>query len=317
MSVVGEQRFNWINGFVSAWLVSISYELGLTEELPFSQLHQRFCLSLQEKIQSTDSSLSTSSLPHKNIVYLFHLESELWGSEGEKYICPSRPLARDIAQTFLFPHSFFLLERWLELFVEREKEEGRLKVRNKLFGEKGFFSKECPQLLEFLGFPFHFVWCSPTKARQIQSFQKHKEKEIPKNLSFFYKKTTGKTHYCEILEASFQSTKRKLSRRISKRVKQKERRKVSRQLSVYFYDVWWMYSESMRYRDLALSPYLKDHPYHWNRVIRWATSLNISALCALLQALTKNALSPFWKEAWNSNPILQSLFTKDRDGICP
>jgi len=100
-------------------------------------------------------------VPRKNeLLYLFQLENELWGADYQNYISffpngytSSRPLL----QTFLFVHGFFLIERWLDLFLKSHdielKRGGRTKRRKLLFGNEGLFIKDYNHCMMIMGYP--------------------------------------------------------------------------------------------------------------------------------------------------------------------
>ena len=314
-----KRRFNWINGFVTAWLNAIICECtsGVRSDLTFRRLYETFMARLQERAALYDElSIASESFVKAHVRYLFHLESEMWGADYEQYLkfFQSPDGFCGVLQTFLLPHSFFLIERWLELLVRRGESEGCGSFRRKLFCKEGLFSEKYPYMPEIMGFPYCFAWKSPQNIIGKSRLEVHRRNEVPATLKDFYSATTRKEHYCEIIEAAFKRTKPKLSNHLFRR-RGDDRRKRARRLTVYFYDVWWIYSESMRYKSINIAKQCLENPFHWNRSIRWVTSLTISALLWFLSQNpnARATLESAWKDSQNKSQILKDVFGESRD----
>jgi len=121
----------------------------------------------------------------------------------------------------------------------------------------------------------------------LQRWNKVKNRRIHPNLQSFYKATTSKTHFSEILEASFIRTRKDhLTRFLSS--KKKKSKRLPRKLRAYWYDVLWNYSESIRYHLIIPTDQALTNPFYWNRSLRWFTSATITGLLNILSISNSN-----------------------------
>ena len=122
----------------------------------------------------------------------------------------------------------------------------------------------------------------------------------------FYEFTTGKRFPWKILEASFLRTRQDLCRLLNL-----NRKKVGnpRKIRAWWYDVFWKYSESVRYNPLAITHISRFHPFYWNRTIRWLTSLLITGLMFFVHLGSSNdRILTLWRSECSRNPILRGIY---------
>jgi len=333
MNSSAEKRFGWINGFINAFLNALFIDLEITgreySSLTIPDFLTRYVNKMHER-QSEHSSWPTiqkHNLNKKELNYLFQLESELWGEDYENYITffpkPNRP-HNSILQTFLFVHGFFLIERWLDLFIKGSgrisRKTGRLNKRKLLFGEKGFFIEKYSHLSMIMGYPANL--CS-TVSKIFPIYQVndgwniHKNSTIPNDLKQFYRSISNNKycHYSEIIESALINSRKKLPRHIFPRKNTRELRKFCRRLRATWYDVLWIYSESFRYHPVCPSDYCFENPFYWNRTIRWLTSAIVTGLLFLIQkSLSDNKLlEDCWTRTKRRNPFFSQIFGVSRD----
>jgi len=320
MSLSPKKRWDWVNGFVTAMLhaIFIINNINISYDLNFGDAIQLFLESIIRRYNEM-ASISyprVYSQSDNEILYLFHLEAELWGPNWERYIKffpDGRGNNFEIWETFRFVNAFFLIERWLYFFIPREKRQSSRKTRRRfLFGcENGVFSVWSPQLLSILGPPFSLsantVRIIPLEG-SVQLWNKFINGSVPEELVNFYENATEKKFPWEILEASFLRTRRNLLRLLNL-----NRKKVDnpRKIRAWWYDVLWRYSESIRYNPLAISHISRHHPFYWNRAIRWLTSLLITGLMFFIQlGSSGNRILTLWRSECTRNPILGGLYSR-------
>ncbi len=325
MSIRAKKRWDWINGFLTACLHSLFEELSIQihSKLNFSEFHDKYVRYFQTnynllKQKSNVNYFYSLNIPQHSLSYIFHLEEEIWGANWQNYLnfFPSSRTNYEPLQTFAFVHSFFLLERCLELFINSEKKDyGRKKFRRKLFGrEHGIFSKRYPELLEILGPPFYLSSNTQTLlplGNEYKKWSSIKQCAIPHDLENFYYKTTRKTHFTQILKSSFINTRKRHLKEQFQTLHKKSHKspRLPRSLRAYWYDVFWNYSESFRYHSLIPSEYSINNPFFWNRSVRWFTSVSITGLLMIL-APFHPIISQTWNKSFNNSNILKGVFNK-------
>lgn len=90
MSFSPQKRWDWVNGFVTAMLhaILVTNNINVSHDLNFTSAIQLFL----ESIKSRYNEMAFISFPcvysqsDNEILYLFHLEAELWGPNWKKYI---------------------------------------------------------------------------------------------------------------------------------------------------------------------------------------------------------------------------------------
>jgi hypothetical protein len=308
-------RFDWINAFVTASVNAVLAELKihLGPTLAFDTVNNDYLANVQ-KATSQISSFPAFHLGDQQLEYLFHLESELWGSLCSHYsYLIGGPLPRHcVLETFKFTHAFFSLERWLRGFSTVSQQKARHYHRNALFDNSGIFTSQFKDCLAALGSPYNLL-SSTTSVKPIlgQGWTSLSSTPVPNALSAFYRRVSRQrhNHFSSIIESSFKSTRRKLAKHV-------RARRGTRGLRATWYDVLWIYSESIRYRNLWPSQISASRPFYWNRCVRWCTSLMITGLLELASKSDGTGRIPvLWRRAQLANPILLHVFGSSRDAI--
>ncbi|MHC4249337.1 MAG: hypothetical protein ACYS9X_09460, partial [Planctomycetota bacterium] len=259
--------------------------------------------------------------------YLFHLEAELWGPAYQRYLQffdQPGPVPYTTVQTFLFVHAFYIIERWLHLFLPPDADLegwGRPGKRGLLFGKvshSGVFTCSHRQCFAALGSPFCLLG-SPTGIESIDDdlsdWQRTCRADVPAPLRSFYRAACpGSDHFTTIIETSFVRTREKLPRKLFPRNPRKRRRRdVSRAMRANWYDILWRYSESVRYHPVFAGPAFTGNPFYWNRSVRWCTSLLVSGLLSMaLRSDKDDLIRDCWVECRSQSPILDAVFGDGR-----
>jgi len=312
MSIQAQKRWDWINGFLTASLHACIDYLNLrVSNLGFPDFINAYVDVVRNNLPNQ---LPQITVNQQDLGYIFHLESELWGSDYQLYITFFQPREDETIQfplqTFHFVLSFFIIERCLNLFLpESLRQSGRKGRRRYLFGyQNGLFSIRRPQLLEAMGPPFFL--CANTQTVQTVGnagniWNSLWQASIHPSLQGFYQSVSGgnHNHFCSIIEAAFIRTRNThivaTFRQGNKRLPQGTR--------AWWYDVLWKYSESIRYNPLMPSRQSLAHPFFWNRSIRWFTSLVVTALLEIIAA-SNNVVDQVWRNILRSNQILLGVF---------
>jgi len=310
--------------------VDIHIENSEYSNLTISDFLTRYVNKMNERQSEhrTWPTIQKSNLDKKELTYLFHLEGELWRQNNEKYITffanPDQSHS-SMLHTFLLVHGFFLIERWLDLFLNIEnrisEKSGRSKRRKLLFGKDGLFTKKYSHLSMIMGYPANL--CSTASKifpiyQENDSWNIHQSATIPVRLEQFYLSSTNNKHhqYSTIIEVALIKTREKLPRHIfGQKIKTRELRKKCRRLRATWYDVLWIYSESFRYHPVCPSDYCFGNPFYWNRTIRWLTSAIVTGLLFLIQkSLSDNRLlEDCWTRTKRRNPFFSQIFGVSRD----
>ena len=329
-SLEGEYRFLRINAFLAASLNAAlaASKIRPTRNLTFQDANQQYIADVLLR-SMTISNYPPIYLREKDANYLFHLESELWGIDFRNYayFISQRRGASEVLETFKLVHSFMLMERWLHqtfLSPEQRKENethkpGRASKRRLIFGkDRGLLTCKHKDCLAALGSPFCLLG-STSGASHITvgstEWAGLHATSIPTSLQNFYEFASGQRHFCPIVEGAYKSAREKLPRQIWPSEKRIPRKK-TKGLKSTWYDVWWIYSESVRYRALHPAQVYLSQPFHWNRSLRWCTSLMISGfLCLIHKGDDQNILKTAWNRARRRNAIVYSVFGESRNAI--
>lgn len=256
---------------------------------------------------------------------MFHLEAELWGVDCDQYVgfFQQSILGRQCGplQTHLFAHTFFLLERWLHALIPSRSRasSGRLGRRRYLFGKKsGVLTVRYKDCLGALCAPYNLVASTRvvmpahSQASTGNEWMLLRSVSVPNSLARFYRSVSKYGHFVDIIESSFKSSRRKFLTHVPK----SRRRLESCGLKVTWYDVLWMYSESVRYHPIWPSQASLRQPFYWNRSVRWCTSLMISGIpCLVRKANPSLDIGNSWSKAMTINPLLERVFGNSRDAI--
>lgn len=280
--IVAGRRWNWINGWLTAALHACIGAMNLrpNNTLSIDELLSTYSQEMRRKLQNVPVSQPVE-VEEWELKYIFHLEEELWGPDADTYrtFFPSTGGTNAVLlQTFHFVLLFYIVERCLELFVKREDRHqiGHGRLRRKIFGhEDGLLSKRALGATQAMGLPFSLVG-QTSSVEVVGSSQSEwdalKRLYVPKPLKRFYQKTTGKSHFADILEAALKQARRDFLREKFG----KSGKRLDAGVRAWWYDVLWRYSESVRYH--ALIPVVVSSPFYWNRAVRWFGSVIITGL---------------------------------------
>lgn len=315
------QRWNWINAFLTASLHASISDLSREPSSSFS--FKDFIQAYSERVRNDLSNLGPADLPsvtsqQDELSYIFHLESELWGHDWERYYLffedqtfdrsPFRN-NRPILQTFHFVLAFYMIERCLCLFQAPNRRSSSRKGRRRdLFGyEDGVFSVRYPKILEVMGAPFYLhastKVVNASSEESARKWQSLKSTSVPMGLQRFYNAVSRYSHFSEIIEASFISTRKThLPANFKKNGK-----RLPVQTRAWWYDVLWKYSESIRYNPVLPSTDSQEFPFYWNRSIRWFPSLALTGLLSIA-ALNNPLISETWQSILQKNNVLCGLY---------
>lgn len=275
------RRWKWINGWLTAALHACIASLNLKPDknLTISVLLSTYSKKVQNKLKGVPVEQVTAD--DWEINYIFQLEEELWGPDADRYQtflphnCETKgqPL-----QTFHFVLLFYIVERCLKLFVDPKEryQIGHKGLRRRVFGhEDGLLSKRVPGAAQAMGLPFSLTGLRGTiegVGLAQREWDALKRSRMPDSLANFYKATTGKKHFSDILEVALKQARRDfLKKKFGKKGKRLEKG-----VRAWWYDVLWHYSESIRYH--ALMPSDVGNPFYWNRTVRWFGSVIVTGL---------------------------------------
>jgi hypothetical protein len=311
------RRWNWINAFLTASLHAaiVNLDKQVNQNYTFKDLIQDYINHLGNIINKFSPSMIPQNYGQKDeIEYIFHLESEVWGVDWQRYFFFFDNFGQNqlpVLQTFHFVISFYAIERCLSTFQplqRRANGTGRKGRRRDLFGyENGIFSKQYPHILDLMGPPFYLRANTvnvETSDESIQAWQSLKSSIIPLNLQTFYQITSGHDHFTDILKASFVSTRKT---HLPANLNKKQQKQLPRQTRAWWYDVLWKYSESLRYNRVLPSKPVQEYPFFWNRSVRWFTSLTLTGLL-FIAAQSNPMIAETWQSIYNNNIVLQCLY---------
>jgi len=279
------RRWKWINGWLTAALHACIASLNLKPDknLTISVLLSTYSKKVQNKLKNVPVEQVTAD--DWEINYIFQLEEELWGPDADRYqtFLPRDDKSTDkgkveLLQTFHFVLLFYIVERCLKLFVAPKEryQVGRKGLRRRVFGqEDGLLSKRVPGAAQAMGLPFSLTglaWTVEVVGLAQREWDALKRSRMPDSLAKFYKATTGKEHFSDILEAALKQARRD---HLKKAFGNKGKR-LEKGVRAWWYDVLWHYSESIRYH--ALMPSDVGNPFYWNRTVRWFGSVIVTGL---------------------------------------
>jgi len=326
MTQAAQKRWDWINAFLTATLHAVIEYLGLQvhRELDFQEFIRAYIQRVQTRLQGT----SVPALPRtpslEELRYIFHLEGEVWGIHWARYTAffdtgtPSSDDSTDssnngeILETFRFVMAFFVIERCLDLFLEESEigELGRGMRRRKFFGRaNGLFAVQARPLLASLGPPF-FLYANTRRAIPLPmervTWQSLQEVSVPEPLrAFYHRASNGRHHhFASILERSFVRARTDF---LVQKLRRRNQKRLPPGVYAWWYDVLWRYSESIRYRPVLPSSYMQQHPFFWNRSIRWFTSMVVTGLLNIV-ARQSSLVKTEWQHMQRRHPVLGPLY---------
>lgn len=290
-SLKARKRWDWINGWLTAALHSVVAWTAVRVDHGLSV--DRFLEAYSRKVRGrVRSGTSGPPVEEWEIDYVFQLEEELWGVDWADYrLFFGKPGQRvELLETFKFVLAFYIAERCLKLLAEQGERYrlSRGKLRRRMFGsDGGVFTVEEPWAAEAMGPPF----CLRGETTKV-SAGSGAEREwkmlrgvaVPSELKEFYKAVTRKEHFTQIVETGLIRTRRD---HLVKAFRRPRSARLPGGTKAWWYDVLWHYSESVRYHPLAPSSVSLRQPFHWNRTVRWLTSVLVSGL--LLVAAERGA----------------------------
>ncbi|NGO39042.1 hypothetical protein G4L39_06480 [Limisphaera ngatamarikiensis] len=286
-----QKRWDWINGWLAAALHACirGTKLSVSPSLTITEVLKEYSRKVRGGLQGGRSVLSTVVEDWESD-YVFQLEQELWGADWQHYInfFPGKNQASVHLQTFHFVLCFYVVERCLKLLVNQTERYkiSRGRLRQWIFGkDKGLMSVQWPKGMRALGLPF----CLAATTRNVEvpdvaraRWQMLGQESLEGDILRFYRATTGKAHYVEIVEAALRNAHED---HLTKSFRKRKGEKLPDATRAYWYDVLWHYSEAIRYRPLLPSQHGMAHPYYWNRTVRWFTSVVITGLLLMAQSM--------------------------------
>ena len=308
-------RWLWLYRFVTAALRLALHALGFSAKqqgnLTFAAVAQRYIARVSQRLTVARPCLAAlqpdASHLAQHLPYLFHLEAELWGVDGENYITrtPQDAETEFLFQTFRLPMAFFVAERWLNAAWPRSADEGRGSQRKRLFGRKdGLFSTRCPAAWHALGLPFAL---RADTQRVI----------APDGLTREWARL-ARYRVSQVVAAALVNTRKKLPHKIRAWPKR------ARGIFAWWYDVWWVYSESVRYRPLhvdKLDTWSPTNAFHWNLSLRWLTSLWLLGIGQIvfhsLPPAERPLLTAIWDDALARWPVLARVYASTQPYPAP
>lgn len=288
-----EKRWNWINGWLTACLHACICGVGLRvdKNLVIGALIKKYAQQVRKDLASLSSTkIAIASVENGEIDYVFHLEEEIWGPDWQQYtkFFPQSSEQSILLQSFHFVLCFYIVERVLKMFADKKKRYSlsRKRLRRIIFGQKdGLFTVYLPNAMAAMGPPFFLA--ANTRRVETVGITQTKWNSLctlsqPRKLKSFYQATTNKEHFCKVIESALVSTR---NDHVVKSLRKAKGKKLPKGTQSYWYDVLWHYSESIRYHPLTLAPQSVTDPFHWNRTVRWFTSIAITGLLLIAQKM--------------------------------
>jgi hypothetical protein len=244
-----------------------------------------------------------------SIRYCLDLEAELWGHNAADYLRRDVPQNQVHVEIFKFVHGFYVYEQALTNLL--------MALRHAPTTTHWATRQATSSLLHGTR-QFRDGWFFPLNATSnTNSFVDGRAEAAVHSTylsaaNFAY---VDRNHYIEVLNGAFKGTTRWL------------RGQGRKNAFAGFYDVAWHYSESFRYRDVAVSPYARQNPFFWNLGVRWlfsslaciielwlATVFGNSyiALCRQYQAISQAPVIPLCMDARWARVEANNFF-----GMCP
>ncbi len=288
-------RWRWLYRFARAALHIVRQTYAPRGPFAFTDLAHAYLSTVSHALDRARPCLPRLQPDPKSLrqhlPYLYQLEAELWGPEGEAYRHENTAPAQPFLRTFHLPLAFFLMERWLNAAWPREQHMGRGAQRRRLFGLKdGVFARRCPAAWDALGLPF----AVRANTRRVLP---------PEPLQVDWDHLDAEA--ARIVAAALVRTRQKLPTKIRgwpRRVQG---------AAAWWYDVWWVYSESLRYHPLEVT-FTPDEVVVWNRALRWLTSLWILGLGQVLYHALPPEDRPLLRTAWHTmhtaQPVLAAVY---------
>lgn len=312
-----ERRFNWIYLYLDAirWgvvndvssgdfrqIVTIQDLLNAKNESWINQI--RSDNELQKWLKSKQShGCSFSPLMRSDLHYIYDLEAELWGANWDKYFDWRTTDHNVYIEPFRMVALFYLMERTLKLFLSflkfydyQRKDTSHATLRNATFDA---FFKIHNKMEKWIPYPFNLTANTSRIKRGDADQQRHKTYSFSGN----HYSVIGKTHYADALDGALkQATKRERKKRTNHRPKNSS-------IEGYFFDTFWHYSESYRYRIPLAGSYIRIHPFYWGLNIRWIGTFFVMLCETWMFALSPAEVDACWSDykQFPHSAILQDI----------
>ncbi len=314
-----ERRFNWIYCFLDAtrW--------GLLNEVTQGNYRQIFSIQdllsrsvvwwvdqikndpdLQRWLKCRQShGCYFSQTMRSDLHYVYDLEAELWGSNWNLY-CDWHSTTQGIFfEPFRMVGLFYLIERQIKLLLSfirlydyEQKNTTHGKLRNALY--RALF--EQMNLSRWFPYPFNIATITRRLSKSESSHAQHEGFDFVGN----HFSCVGKNHYTGVLQGALcQSAKRQRKERTDKTGK----RPKNGSIEGYFFDTFWHYSESYRYRVPLAGIYPRQNPFYWGLNVRWITTFFVTICEAWMFTLSPAELRACWTDykQISTSPILQDI----------
>lgn len=240
------------------------------------------------------------------IMYVYDLETELWGPDHKKYSKFSLPDRSEglALEPFRFVLLFYMYERSLRYlllklgYIRLSDTNSHSSLRNRSYDL--FFAHEHQGLGRWMPYPFNLTALTNRIDHGHHDTDRHRRYSF-KGEHFSVVK---KSHYADVIESALRQATKWLRRRNGgKRSKPKPGT-----IKAFIFDGLWHYSESYRYRVPLASEYARKHPFYWNLNSRWIGYFWLGLLELLLFSLAPRRMKDLWE---NYQSLPKSPVTRD------
>lgn len=315
-----ERRFNWIYLYLDAirWsivnevssgdfrqIVTIQDLLNAKNEWWINQLRSDVELQRWLKVKQSHG---CSFLPamRSDLHYIYDLEAELWGANWDKYFDWRTTDHGVYVEPFRMVALFYLIERILKLFLSflkfynyQRKDTSHATLRNVTFDS--FFGTH--KMNRWLPHPFNLTANTSNIKQGDESHQRHKAYSFSGN----HYSVIRKTHYADVLHGALKQAAKHERERCTN--KKQNRRPKKGSIEGYFFDSFWHYSESYRYRIPLAGSYVRIHPFYWGLNIRWIGSFFVTLCETWMFSLSPAEMEACWSDykQFPHSAILQDI----------
>ena len=298
-----ERRFNWIYLYLDA------IRWGIVNEVSSGDFQK--IVTIQDLLNTenewwTNKILSDNELQkwlkikqshgctflpimRSDLHYIYDLEAELWGANWEKYFDWRSTDHGVHVEPFRMVALFYLMERMLKLFLSflrfydyQRKDTTHASLRNAT--ADAFF--RIHNMKKWLPYPFNLTAITSRIKQGDTEQQRHKTYSFSGN----HYSVIGKTHYTEAIDGALrQAAKRERKKRNNHRPK-------NGSIEGYFFDAFWHYSESYRYRIPLAGSYIRIHPFYWGLNIRWIGTFFVTLFETWMFSLSPAEIEACWSD---------------------
>jgi len=259
----GYGRFIWIHKVIDSYRWAIQNEItgGNNRDININNLMHELSsrlIKLIEEQNCLNKTLIKNNFLNDSVYFIYHLERELLDENFEIYRRfninhESRP---SFIEVFKFVGFFYLIEHWINLLIYTQS----CPIPKTHMNTHDEIIKFLLNFIDFFPYPFNliikkengkYIWLN-----DINCIEKHKSFAQNREINYY-----------EIINKSYRETFKKIIKKRSKRNKKKK--ELEKDQKICFYDIFWIYSESLRYH-LVLPKFPKpNYPFYWNMNIRW------------------------------------------------